>query len=53
MGPLRVALTGWADSPGVFEIMEILGREEVLSRIDKAIHICSGSTVQGFNGSRV
>ncbi|MCX6348464.1 MAG: glutamate--tRNA ligase family protein [Candidatus Aureabacteria bacterium] len=53
MGPLRVALTGRADSPGVFEIMEILGQEEVLSRIDKAIHICSGSTVQVFNGSRV
>jgi glutamyl-tRNA synthetase len=37
MGPLRVALTGKTDSPGVFEIMEILGREEALSRLDRAL----------------
>ena len=35
--PLRVALTGKTASPGLFEIMEILGKETVLERIDKAI----------------
>lgn len=31
--PLRAALTGKAKSPGVFNVMEILGREESLSRL--------------------
>ncbi len=32
--PLRAALTGSTTSPGVFEVMEALGREETLRRID-------------------
>jgi glutamyl-tRNA synthetase len=32
--PLRVALTGRTVSPSVFEMMEILGREETLARIE-------------------
>jgi len=35
--PVRVALTGKTASPGIFEIIEIIGRERVLSRIGKAI----------------
>ncbi|MFO7601053.1 MAG: glutamate--tRNA ligase [Candidatus Desulfacyla sp.] len=35
--PLRVALTGRTASPGIFEVMEILGRETVIKRIRKAI----------------
>jgi len=35
--PLRVALTGTSASPGLFEVMEVLGKEEVLRRIDKAL----------------
>lgn len=35
--PLRVALTGKTASPGIFEVMEVLGKEKVLKRIDKAI----------------
>ena len=35
--PLRVALTGKTASPGLFEVMEILGKEKVLLRIEKAI----------------
>ena len=35
--PLRVALTGRTQSPGIFETMVILGRERVLERLDKAI----------------
>ena len=31
--PLRAAVTGETISPSIFEVMEILGREETLSRI--------------------
>ncbi|MCI0468536.1 MAG: glutamate--tRNA ligase [Nitrospirae bacterium] len=36
--PVRVALTGGTASPGVFEMMEIIGRERVLNRLSKAIN---------------
>jgi len=35
--PLRVALTGKTASPGLFEVMSVLGKETVLARIGKAI----------------
>jgi glutamyl-tRNA synthetase len=35
--PLRVALTGKTASPGIFEVMNALGKEKVLVRIRKAI----------------
>lgn len=35
--PVRVALTGRAASPGLFEIMEILGRERTLVRLRSGI----------------
>ena len=35
--PLRAALTGVTASPGIFEIMEVLGKEETLGRLDDAI----------------
>lgn len=31
--PLRAALTGRATSPGIFDVLEVLGREESLARI--------------------
>ncbi len=34
--PLRAALTGSLASPGIFEVMEVLGREESLARIADA-----------------
>jgi glutamyl-tRNA synthetase len=34
--PLRAALTGSLASPGIFEVMEVLGREESLGRIADA-----------------
>ena len=34
--PLRAALTGSVASPGIFEVMKVLGREEVLGRIGDA-----------------
>ena len=36
--PLRAALTGSHVSPGVFEIMEILGKNETLGRIEDALN---------------
>jgi len=37
--PLRVALSGQRNSPGPFEIMEILGKEKTLKRVKEAIEI--------------
>ncbi|MEW6671577.1 MAG: glutamate--tRNA ligase [Thermodesulfobacteriota bacterium] len=34
--PVRVALTGKTASPGIFEIIELLGRDRVVSRLKKA-----------------
>ena len=31
--PLRAALTGRATSPGIFDVLEVLGRDELLARI--------------------
>jgi glutamyl/glutaminyl-tRNA synthetase len=40
-GPLihatRVAVTGRAVSPGLFEVLELLGRERTLARLDAAL----------------
>jgi glutamyl-tRNA synthetase len=35
--PLRAALTGSTTSPGIFEVMEILGRSECLDRLSDAV----------------
>jgi glutamyl-tRNA synthetase len=35
--PLRVALTGTTVSPGIFESVALLGRDETLARIDRAL----------------
>ena len=37
--PLRVALTGQATSPGIFDVLLILGRDTSLARIDAAVAI--------------
>ena len=34
---VRVALTGRAVSPGIYEVLKIVGKEEALKRIRKAI----------------
>src|SRR3990170_2311460 len=36
--PLRAALTGKSTSPGIFEVLEVLGREESLARIRDQVH---------------
>jgi glutamyl-tRNA synthetase len=40
--PIRVAITGTTVSPGIFESLAALGREESISRIDDAIGRLSG-----------
>ena len=35
--PLRVALTGLKESPGIFEVIVLLGKDKVLKRLQKAI----------------
>jgi len=35
--PVRVALTGETASPGIFEIIEVIGKERALSRLKQAI----------------
>jgi len=35
--PVRVALTGKTVSPGIFEIIRVLGRERTLARLDRAL----------------
>lgn len=39
--PVRVALTGGTKSPGIFEVIEILGKEKTIHRLTKAISLCS------------
>jgi glutamyl-tRNA synthetase len=41
--PLRAALTGSTASPGIFEVMEVLGREETLGRIADAVNLGAAS----------
>src|SRR3954452_20718707 len=40
--PVRVAIAGTTVSPGIFESVAALGREETLSRIDSALEKASG-----------
>ena len=40
--PVRVALTGRTASPGIFEVMAILGQERVLKRLDRALALAQG-----------
>jgi glutamyl-tRNA synthetase len=35
--PARVAITGGTASPGIYEVFEIVGKDRVLKRLDKAI----------------
>ena len=41
--PVRVAITGTTVSPGIFESVAALGREETLARIDEALRRASGA----------
>ncbi|KHK02493.1 glutamate--tRNA ligase [Desulfovibrio sp. TomC] len=37
--PLRVSITGATASPGLFETMEVMGRDRVLARLDRALSL--------------
>jgi len=37
--PVRVALTGGTASPGIYDVIQILGREETLKRLDDALKV--------------
>jgi glutamyl-tRNA synthetase len=37
--PVRVALTGGTASPGMYDVVQILGKDETLRRLDEAIRI--------------
>lgn len=37
--PVRVALTGGTSSPGIFDVIEILGRETSIERLEKAVEL--------------
>jgi glutamyl-tRNA synthetase len=39
--PVRVAIAGSTVSPGIFESVAVLGREETLARIDRALELAS------------
>jgi glutamyl-tRNA synthetase len=36
--PVRVALTGGTASPGMYDVIQILGKDETLRRLDDAVH---------------
>jgi len=39
--PTRVAITGTTVSPGIFEVLEVVGKEKTIKRLDRAIQYCS------------
>jgi glutamyl-tRNA synthetase len=41
--PVRVALTGRAVSPGIFEVIDLLGREATMLRLRRGIELAQGS----------
>jgi glutamyl-tRNA synthetase len=41
--PMRVAMTGGTESPGIYEVLEVLGKEKVLARLEKAIKMIGDS----------
>jgi glutamyl-tRNA synthetase len=49
--PVRVALTGKTVGPGLFELIEVLGKERVLTRLDRATRLAQ-ETVPHSDGAR-
>jgi glutamyl-tRNA synthetase len=41
--PLRVALMGSAESPGIFDVILLLGRDRSLERLDRALEVLASS----------
>jgi glutamyl-tRNA synthetase len=40
--PVRVAMTGGTASPGIFEVLEIVGKERTIQRLEQAIRTITG-----------
>jgi glutamyl-tRNA synthetase len=40
--PVRVALTGRAVSPGIFEVIDLLGREATMMRLRRGVELAQG-----------
>jgi len=40
--PVRVVITGTTISPGIFDVLEIVGKEKTIKRLEKAIEIIKG-----------
>jgi glutamyl-tRNA synthetase len=47
--PLRAALTGRATSPGLFDVMSVLGRPECLARLDAVSAVQGAATSPSLN----
>jgi glutamyl-tRNA synthetase len=45
--PLRLALTGSSASPGIFDVLLLLGRGRSLTRIDRALAFLKAGTYDG------
>jgi len=48
--PLRVAVTGRQNSPGIFDVLVFLGRERTLERLARAIEHLSGGEIAAPSG---
>ena len=44
--PMRVAVTGRAESPGIFETLRVVGRERTLARLDAALASLTAASAQ-------
>jgi glutamyl-tRNA synthetase len=47
--PVRVAMTGGTESPGIFDVLEVVGREKTLARLERAIGTIQGPPGRGFS----
>jgi glutamyl-tRNA synthetase len=43
--PLRAALTGRATSPGIFDVLVLIGRDETLGRLDDCVAVQHGNAI--------
>ena len=50
MQPVRVAITGKKASPGLFEVMELMGKEKVLRRLKNAVSMLRSSGKDSVDG---
>lgn len=48
--PLRLALTGSSASPGIFDVLVLLGRERSLERIEKSVNILRSGNLLSDEG---